>query len=282
MCRLFALHGGREPLRATFWLLEAPDSLSVQSHRNPDGFGIGTFEEDGSVDIDVGKIAAHAASTFVCEAQNECSTTYLAHVRFASKGPVEERNSHPFTMDGRLFAHNGHIEDLPEDPELVRGETDSERLFALITRAVRANGGDVEAALVATLREVAATARVFAANVILTTPTDVWAVRYPEPNELWILERRPGGPREDRHLDQSSSLTTRVRSYELAERPAVVIASEPMDEDPGWQLLAPGELVHVDAGLHVRRELVLPDPPAHPLTLADLDARAAESQRRPG
>ena len=37
MCRLFALSGGRTPLRATFWLLEAPDALVQQSRRNPDG-----------------------------------------------------------------------------------------------------------------------------------------------------------------------------------------------------------------------------------------------------
>jgi predicted glutamine amidotransferase len=273
MCRLFALHGGREPLRASFWLLDAPDSLAAQSHRNPDGFGIGTFETDGSVDIDRGACPAFSDELFLTEAREECSTTYLAHVRYASQGPVEERNSHPFTMDGRLFAHNGHIEDLPEDPELVAGETDSERLFALITRAARANGGDVEAAVVATLRRVAAEARVFAANVILTTPTDIWAVRYPEPNELWLLERRPGV------LDDVTSERTHVRSTQLAERPSVVIASERMDDDPGWTLLAPGEMVHVDADLVVRRKLVLPDPPARPLTLADLDARAAASQR---
>jgi len=37
MCRLFGLHGGAAPVPATFWLLDAADSLSAQSHRNPDG-----------------------------------------------------------------------------------------------------------------------------------------------------------------------------------------------------------------------------------------------------
>jgi glutamine amidotransferase len=37
MCRLFAMSGGRRPLRATFWLLDAPDALVRQSRRNPDG-----------------------------------------------------------------------------------------------------------------------------------------------------------------------------------------------------------------------------------------------------
>ena len=43
----------------------------------------------------------------------------------------------------------------------------------------------------------------------------------------------------------------------------MVFASEPMDDDPRWRLLEPGELVHVDAGLRVTRDVVLPDPPRH-------------------
>lgn len=266
-------------MRATFWLLEAPDSLSVQSRRNPDGFGIGTFEPDGAAERDVGRGAAHEDERFAAEARQESSTVYVAHVRYASQGAVDERNSHPFAMDGRLLAHNGHVEDLPGDPELVRGETDTERLFALITRTARDNGGDVEAALVETLRDVAQTYPVYAVNVVLATPTDLWAVRYPEPNELWLLERQPGGPRRCRHLDQSSGHGTRVRSDDLAARPAVIVASEPMDEDPGWRLLSPGELVHVDASLRVRAEIALPEPPRRQLTLEELAPQAATSQR---
>ena len=37
MCRLFGMHTGPTPVTATFWLVDAPDSLARQSHRNPDG-----------------------------------------------------------------------------------------------------------------------------------------------------------------------------------------------------------------------------------------------------
>jgi predicted glutamine amidotransferase len=33
-------------LRATFWLLDAPDSLARQSRREPDGTGVGSFDTD--------------------------------------------------------------------------------------------------------------------------------------------------------------------------------------------------------------------------------------------
>jgi glutamine amidotransferase len=70
----------------------------------------------------------------------------------------------------------------------------------------------------------------------------------------------------------------RVRSQHLAQAPAVVVASERMDESPGWRELEPGELLHVGPDLRVTRRIVLPDPPAYPLSLADLHPRAAASQ----
>ena len=58
---------------------------------------------------------------------------------------------------------------------------------------------------------------------------------------------------------------------------ATLFASEPMD-DADWQLLAPGESVHVDAELRIDRRIALPDPPKHQLRHQDLSAQAAASQ----
>ena len=55
-----------------------------------------------------------------------------------------------------------------------------------------------------------------------------------------------------------------------------------MDENPDWRLIGPGELVHVDADCRLHSRIALSDPPAHPLTLADLDPHAAASQRGAG
>ena len=289
MCRLFGLSGGREPVRATFWLLEARDSLAVQSRREPDGTGIGWFE-DGRARVDKRPVAAYEDRRFAQEARELCSTTYVAHIRFASTGGLEQRNTHPFCQDGRLFAHNGVLGDLGaldselgDARELVRGDTDSERFFALVTKNARANGGDVEDALVSAARWAAGRLPLYALNVILTIAGELWALRYPDTHGLYVLERRAGGPTGARHLDHASAAgTVRVRSGQLRERPSVVIASEPMDEDPGWRELDSGELVHVAADLTVRRRRVLTEPPAHQLALADLDPRAAESQAKTG
>jgi glutamine amidotransferase len=60
-----------------------------------------------------------------------------------------------------------------------------------------------------------------------------------------------------------------VRSEPLTHDPAVIVASERMDEDPGWRLLEPGELIHVGPELAVRSSRAVEGPPAHPLSLPD-------------
>ena len=277
MCRLFGLHSGRTPARARFWLLDAPDSLALQSCGNPDGFGVGTFEPDGSPDVDKAPEPAAGHDLFVREAAEECSRTYVAHVRHASTGALSHANTHPFERDGRLFAHNGVLAMDPDRPFEVEGETDSEWLFAVITDAIADAGGDVGAGIRAATRDLAATTELYSLNFVLTTADDVWALRYPEHNELFVLERRPDGQPID---DVSGETGMRVNCAEAAEQPTVVIASERMDADPRWQPVAPGELVHVDADLNVTRELILSDPPARPMVLTGQEAESQAQDAR--
>ncbi len=280
MCRLFAMSAGRERARATFWLLQAPDSLRAQSHREPDGTGLGWFDEHGAPQVRKQPLAAYQDRAFAREAHEISSRTFLAHIRFASTGAVEPRNTHPFELCGRLFAHNGVVEDLPtlerhlgDAREMVAGATDSERLFALITREIAAHDGDVEAGIETACRWVAEHLPLLAINLILTTEDGVWALRYPDTHELHVLQRNPGAP-----LEHASSHGTRVRSEHGAQLSLVVIASEPLDGDPGWRALASGELVHVAPDLQLDSRVVLADPPKQRLTLADLGQRARASQ----
>lgn len=277
MCRLFGLHAGREPVRASFWLLDAPDALVEQSRRNPDGFGIGTFEPDGSPDLDKAPAPAYTDALYAVEAREERSRTFVAHVRYATAGGLTYENTHPFEQDGRLFAHNGVVNFDPADPvdpSLVHGQTDSERLFARITLAIRAHGGDVRAGIAEATRRMAADVELHSLNFVLTTPDELWALRYPEHNELLVIEH----PREP-PLDQSGDRGIRVRSDDAAGRRVVVIASERMDDQDGWDPLAPGELVHVDSDLRVTREVILPDPPARPMTLTPREAVSQAQER---
>ncbi|MDT5284690.1 MAG: hypothetical protein QOJ20_5885 [Mycobacterium sp.] len=282
MCRLFGLHADRRAVTATFWLLEAPDNLVEQSKRNPDGTGLGVFEADGKPVLYKQPIAAWQDSQFAAEAHEVTGTTFIAHVRYSSSAALELRNTHPFLQDDRIFAHNGvvtgldvvdaRLRELGVD-DLVQGDTDSERIFALITACIRRHNGDVGAGIVDAVGWLAETVPIFAVNMLLSTSTDMWALRYPETHELYLLDRRDI---DDRRLRMRSDRIT-AHSEQLTSDASVLFASEPMDDDD-WQLLPPGELVHVDADLQIDRRIAFPDPPKHQLRHEDLTAQAAASQ----
>ena len=281
MCRLFGMSGAPRRVRATFWLLQAEDSLVAQSHREPDGTGIGYFDAGGTPRVDKRPIAAFEDRAFEREGREVRAETFVAHIRYASTGGLTPENTHPFEQQGRLLAHNGVIGNLPKLETqlasyrgLVKGDTDSERFFALVTKETDERAGDVTAGLVAAARWVAEELPLFALNVVLITNDNLWALRYPETHALYVLERSPGSP-----LEHNSSIgTMRVHSTDLTDTPAVVVASEPMDQDRAWRPLASGELLHVNNELQVSSTIVLEHPPRHQLTLADLSPHAAQSQ----
>ena len=287
MCRLFGLHAGTNVVAATFWLLDAPDNLAKQSRRNPDGTGLGVFDSRGRPQVHKQPIAAWQDVDFATEAHEMTGTTFIAHVRYATTGSHDVVNTHPFLQDGRIFAHNGVLEGLDALDErlrelgvadLVLGQTDSERVFALITASIRARGGDVKAGLVDAMGWLAANVPIYAVNVLLSTATDVWALRYPQTHELYVSDRREIPSDGQFHLR-----TKRIRaaSEHLRLLPSVVFATERMDYHPRWRLIEPGELVHVDAGLQISRDLIFPDPPRHLLRRQDLSPAVQAAQHAP-
>ena len=279
-------------VQATFWLLDAPTSLIQLSETQPDGVGLGTFEADGTPWRYRKPVAANRSQTFIADAHEVSSRTFLAHIRHATAAEPTIENTHPFEQHGRLFAHNGvlgGLDDLRsrlgEHAALLEGTTDSELYFTLMTKRIEEQGGDVAAGIAQAAGEIAAEIPLYSLNMLLTTPTDVWALRYPDTNELWVLERSiaalggPDGSSDDSAdgFDQRSmSGITRVFSGQLSILPATIIASQPMDTNPLWRLLESGELVHVDEDLRVTSEVVVPDPPAQMLELTTQEELAQQ------
>ena len=255
-----------------------------QSHREPDGAGIGWFSPEGAPPHpQASDRGLRRDAQFARDAHRVDSRTFLAHIRFASSGGLTVENTHPFKERGRLFAHNGVIGDpsalqaeLGDEQRLVHGSTDSERYFALVTREIERSGGDISAGLGSAARWIAEHLPVLSINCVLTTPDGLWALRYPETHELYVLERKPGEA-----LRHESTLGTRVRSEHGRRHPLVVLASEKLDADPGWRLLRSGELLRIGPELGVSSEVVVDRPPAQPLSLKDLSARARASQAHP-
>jgi glutamine amidotransferase len=278
MCRLFGLTAGQETIAATFWLLDAPDSLEAQGRRNADGSGIGFFDPSGTPVLDKQPEPTFRDEEFTREAKQAVSTTFVAHVRLASTGGRTVRNTHPFAMRGRIMAHNGGFGELTRIDaqlghyrELVLGDTDSERYFALITQQTDAHGGDVGAGIAAAARWISERLPVSSLNAVIASPGHLWALRYPGQHALHIIER-PAGPSApavaapDAPVASTGlrvrSTTSSVHVPALQTRPSVVVASEELDGERGWRMLAPGELVHVHPDLTVESAIVISDPPA--------------------
>src|SRR6201985_872416 len=276
MCRLFGMSGGAHEVQATFWLLDAPTSLIALSETQPDGVGLGTFNPDGSPWLYRKPVAANRSQTFITDAHEVKSRTFVAHIRHATAGEPTLQNTHPFEQHGRLFAHNGVLGRLDgvrarlgEHAALVQGSTDSELYFTLMTKRIEEHDGDVAAGIAHAAREVAAEIPLYSLNMLLTTPTDVWALRYPDTNELWILERSIaalGAPEREQSdglggVDgRSMSGITRVFSGQLSILPSTVIASQPMDTNPLWRMLGSGELIHSDPDLRATSTIAAPAP----------------------
>jgi glutamine amidotransferase len=276
---------GAKPVGATFWLLDAPDSLEAQSHRNVDGSGIGFFDPAGHPVLDKQPEPAFSDEEFIRAAKHAVSTTFVAHVRWATAGGRTVANTHPFAMSGRIMAHNGGFGDLARLDyqlgtyrKLVRGDTDSERYLALMVQQIDAHEGDVGAGITAAARWIGQHLPVSSLNAIVTAPGELWALRYPAQHALHIIERpagnsipaaqdsRAGTPagqpamaRPGLHLRSS---TSSVHAPALRSVPTVVVASEQLDGERDWRMLEPGELIHVRRDLKVESAVVITEPPA--------------------
>ncbi|WP_040496930.1 class II glutamine amidotransferase [Fulvivirga imtechensis] len=160
MCRLLAYLG--QPVLMDKFLYEPDNSMIKQSFEakeieeplNGDGFGVGWYHRS----------ITHQPAVFVSvyPAWNNRNLRYLssliqsdclvAHVRAASVGDVSESNCHPFHYSNYLMAHNGGVEEfekikrplkqlLSDDKYLwIKGQTDSEHLFALFLEYLEVKG----------------------------------------------------------------------------------------------------------------------------------------------
>jgi glutamine amidotransferase len=279
VCRLFALHAGDRDVAVDFWLLDAPDSIARQSEVNADGYGLAALTSRNGLIIIRNPVEAASNTAYQAVAERLVAAEMIVHLRYADTGPPSLVNTHPFTQDGRAFAHNGVIGDLDRIEErlgsnraMVMGETDSERFFALITLAIREARGDVRRGIRAAIAEVVESYEIYSLNFVMGEAGHIWAFRYPDHNPLHMLRRTPIDG--DGVVDHVNSAGTMRLRYQRQDTPMVVISSERIGDEPGWEELASGELIHVGPGLEIEREILVPGPPDHPMVLSSLAAEA--------
>jgi hypothetical protein len=84
-----------------------PTRWRQSSRRNVDGSGIGFFDPAGVPILDKQPEPAFRDEEFTHAAQRAESSSFVAHVRRATEGGRTVLNTHPFSMHGRVMAHNG-------------------------------------------------------------------------------------------------------------------------------------------------------------------------------
>ncbi len=278
MCRFVLYHGAEITISS---LVTVPsNSLIHQSFDNQereeplngDGFGIAWYAPEISDEPAVFRAVSPAWNDENLRhlARVTRSRSILAHVRAATRGlPVTRLNCHPFSWGPFAFMHNGYIggfrqmrrrllEGLSDEAfGLIGGSTDSEVLFALFVDQYRRHdgGGRIERmgrALVAAVAEVEELRLETGAeqhsqlNVALTDGAASVATRWtsgdPETaNSLYVqLGRRwVCKGRDCRMLDPDVG------------RGAVIVSSERLSDDPGWEPVPPNQLVVVGEDLTV-------------------------------
>jgi gamma-glutamyl hercynylcysteine S-oxide hydrolase len=223
-------------------LLQQSFAPRCQTHGtiNADGFGVGWYDRDKRAEPARYRTTRPiwADASFASVAGLVTSNAVLAAVRSASPGmAIDETSTPPFTEGPWLFSHNGFVPGFGTGvgrtlrrkvsetrAHAMAGATDSELLFALVLDRLDA-GAPPPDALVAVIRlvEELTTARL---NLLLTDGERVTATACR--NSLFVFD--------DRQLTG-----------------AVVIASEPYDDEPSWEVVEDGSVVELgDDKLEVR------------------------------
>ncbi len=263
MCRLLGIVASH-PTEFRVVLREAPRSLFALSLEHKDGWGV-AMHEDGAWSVHKNTDCAARCARYDALASRGRASLLIAHIRQKTVGETTLENTHPFTQGAWVFAHNGTMRDMatlargtsPVRAAEVRGETDSERLFAfLLSRVDETDGTEraVERALFDACRTLRAVADVGAFNFVLSDGKTLYAHRFGR--SLYILERAPDPRRASLPAAPLRESGSRL-SIEPGWRPrtsAVLVASERLT-DEAWAEIPDSTLVRVrrDPGPSVHR-----------------------------
>ena len=242
MCRHLAYMG--PPTRLSDLIYGPPHSLEHQSYApkfnlynklNADGFGVGWYPDDPEAEPVRFRRdrPIWTDESFRDVSRAVSASCVLAAVRSATVGfPVEESCAQPLRCRRWLFSHNGKIDDfggveaklrelagdLSAVPE-ARAPMDSALLFAIAARSWL-EGRSLADGLAGTVRTVAAIAA-GRYNLLATDGRSLAATAYGD----------------SLYLRRSAS-----------DQGSVVIASEPYDDEPGWEKVPDRSLVTATTG----------------------------------
>lgn len=278
MCRLMAYKG--TPIVIDKLLYQPKNSLINQSFHareieeplNGDGFGVGWYVPELN-DEPITFVSVNPAwnnrnlRNLAPRIRTDCM---VAHVRAASVGDVSESNCHPFQYKNLLMAHNGGVENFglikrhirePLSDELynwIKGQTDSEHIFAFLLNYLFTNHKVISADAVAEafeytfshLKKMMAENGVKEEaylNMVVTNGLFFVGTRYvTDPKEEPLTLYHSEG---SRYVVEDG--ITRMFAPEDDDQ-AVLVVSEKLTDDANWTMIPKNHLVIVEQTLNVR------------------------------
>lgn len=228
MCRLFGVVANK-PGEFSSILEQFKEKFS---ETNPDGWGIGWYENGKGQFFKEG-IPAHDPASQLSRVSKEVkSQIILAHVRKLSKAPRSKENSHPFQDNNWLFIHNGavdrnHLYSLLNQKykQQLDGETDSEVYFYWILQNIEINNNNVIKGVKDAIKEVISR-NYTGLTFLLSDGTTLYAFRYSQsPLDMYTLYK----------LGKNSS---------NSNEDAVFVCSEPLTEEE-WDEIKFGHMLIV-------------------------------------
>ncbi len=202
MCRLAAYLGVPVPLGR--FLFDPPHGLPRQAwapqelryaRLNADGFGVGWYGEDARPLTYINPAPIWSDPNLTQLGRALRSGLWIGSVRSATEGnPVSHANTQPFRDEELLFDHNGFIEGFhtglrarlcaelrPEFLAAIRGNTESEHLFALLRQMLAEDTAlSMERALARLVHRVEAwnDGRVALLNILVSDGSRIYALRH--------------------------------------------------------------------------------------------------------
>ncbi|PNH94142.1 class II glutamine amidotransferase [Vibrio diazotrophicus] len=242
MCRWLAYQGS--PIYLDELIFHPEHSLvhqSIEARKtvtrvNADGFGLGWYTERSTPGQFHEVLPAWGDENLRSLAHHIRSHRFMAHVRSSTGSRVSRSNCHPFIIDNWMFLHNGQIGEfakvkyslehmLPEEIYIKQhGSTDSELIFLLMitnglfeqpVAAIRKTIYDIEQ----TMAKKGVT-EPFKASICVSDGEQFWLVRYSSDQQPPTVFVKKQG--ED-----------------------IILASEPLANEPGWESVAPQTITHV-------------------------------------
>ncbi len=258
MCRLFGLIANK-PVDVEFSLLKADKPFrNLGDKRNPDGWGIGWYEDNKAKIFKEG-IPAKDSERFCSYAKEVRSNIIIVHVRKGTEAPPSEVNSHPFKYKNWLFAHNGSVNRNYLFPLLrdeyrkeIKGQTDSEVYFYWILQCIE-ESKDVIEGIKKSIDEIKKSKSYTGLNFLLSDGKCLYSLRYSSYSKdyysLWLLKREPSesGLFEFRSKDTSALLQSKALKGERA----ILVCSEKLTEEK-WEEIESGKLLIIDSNLDVK------------------------------